>query len=687
VADADNTKWKVYRPEWYNDRVLETFISSPIVDKQNDKIETQTIKDSMDFYMKYGVYSYKHEEMPVGLPLAYKVKDGKVKIRVGIHNRLPMHDRVWEEMQIYGDKGGSSIRGEAEKQEKVCEGEVCHNNISELSLWSVSWVGNKPANPEATVTAVAAAKAEEPVKVTKQVTLDEIEGMVEKIIERKNGEYCLYAKKDRKLLGCHKTRAGAVNQERAIQARRFSKMNQELDEILAVLKKKPCWDGYEMVGFKYEGGKKTPNCVPQKKSRHPQTPAKPSERRTGSTRNPKGTASGERGGIKLSEANIKTLEGYRDKHNKKVGNAKGKKANLGALKAVFRRGAGAFSTSHRPSVRSRDQWALGRVKAFLKLLSSGRPSNPKYTTDYDLLPAGHPKSTKKAEDKTLKVKAPKGYHWMQTLNGPMLMEGDYKPHPGAVEAFEFGLIEDHEDSRIVKAEYQGKKVELNKPRRLTGENKKFGVYVKNDKGNIVQVKFGDPKLDIKRDDPERRRNFRARHNCDNPGPKHKARYWSCKMWSAKNVSDILAKSNEHLDDIIDLIKAPKKKPKKRPRRSGRFGKNPSKLQWNNCVQNARNLKTYYGIPMAENPERFCGGLWYDYGKFGHQDTGADKQPNPPNKHGPGMGGKDPGNVTDRSGLKFRRAMFSNPSYWRKARSRMLTPKNIKRLLGGKGKKR
>ena len=105
------------------------------------------------------------------------------------------------------------------------------------------------------------------------------------------------------------------------------------------------------------------------------------------------------------------------------------------------------------------------------------------------------------------------------------------------------------------------------------------------------------------------------------------------------------------------------------------------------MQNARNLKTYYGIPMAENPERFCGGLWYDYGKFGHQDTGADKQPDPPLKHGPGMGGKDPGNVTDRSGLKFRRAMFSNPSYWRKARGEMLTPKNIKRILGGKGKKR
>jgi len=238
VADAKDTKWQVYRPEWYNERILETYISSPIVDKQNDKIGTDTIKESMDFYMKYGVYSYKHEEMPVGLPLAYKVKDGKVKIRVGIHNKLPMHTRVWDEMKIYGDKGGSSIRGEAEKQEKVCEGDVCHNNISELSLWSVSWVGNRPANPEATVTAVAAAKTEEPIKVTKQVTLDEIEGMVEKIIERRGKKYCLFAKKDKRLLGCHPTRAGAVNQERAIQARRFSKMNKDLDEILKPIRAK-----------------------------------------------------------------------------------------------------------------------------------------------------------------------------------------------------------------------------------------------------------------------------------------------------------------------------------------------------------------------------------------------------------------------------------------------------------------
>ena len=80
------------------------------------------------------------------------------------------------------------------------------------------------------------------------------------------------------------------------------------------------------------------------------------------------------------------------------------------------------------------------------------------------------------------------------------------------------------------AEYQGRKVTLNKPFLTPKGPKKRSVYVKNDKGNVVKVNFGDPNMRIKKSDPERRKNFRARHNCDNPGPKWKARYWSCKMW-------------------------------------------------------------------------------------------------------------------------------------------------------------
>lgn len=71
-----------------------------------------------------------------------------------------------------------------------------------------------------------------------------------------------------------------------------------------------------------------------------------------------------------------------------------------------------------------------------------------------------------------------------------------------------------------------------KPFRTPGGPKKFSVYVKNEKGNTVKVNFGDPNLSIKRDNPKRRKSFRARHNCANPGPRTKARYWSCRQWRA-----------------------------------------------------------------------------------------------------------------------------------------------------------
>ena len=80
------------------------------------------------------------------------------------------------------------------------------------------------------------------------------------------------------------------------------------------------------------------------------------------------------------------------------------------------------------------------------------------------------------------------------------------------------------------AEYQGRKVKLGKPFRTPDGPKKRSVYVKNDKGNVVKVNFGDPNMKIKKSDPGRRKNFRARHNCDNPGPRWKARYWSCRAW-------------------------------------------------------------------------------------------------------------------------------------------------------------
>lgn len=96
------------------------------------------------------------------------------------------------------------------------------------------------------------------------------------------------------------------------------------------------------------------------------------------------------------------------------------------------------------------------------------------------------------------------------------------------------------------AEYQGKKVKLNDPvRNPPGSNKKFHVFVKDPStGNVKKIQFGDPDMEIKRDDPDRRKNFRARHNCDNPGPKTKARYWSCYQWRG-------SKKVDSIDQLVD----------------------------------------------------------------------------------------------------------------------------------------
>jgi hypothetical protein len=91
------------------------------------------------------------------------------------------------------------------------------------------------------------------------------------------------------------------------------------------------------------------------------------------------------------------------------------------------------------------------------------------------------------------------------------------------------LILESIQPELDEADYQGREVKLGKP--MAGDVKKFKVYVRNPKtGKTVKVNFGDPNMRIKKSNPARRRSFRARHNCDNPGPRTKARYWSCRKW-------------------------------------------------------------------------------------------------------------------------------------------------------------
>lgn len=127
-------------------------------------------------------------------------------------------------------------------------------------------------------------------------------------------------------------------------------------------------------------------------SRGEKAAAPPSERIFGSRANPEGTASSRDNDIELSDAIIVTLNRKVRTHNERMrelGKDKWSLADSGQLKAVYRRGAGAYSTSHRRGM-TRNQWAMGRVNAFLKMLRQGRPDNLRYINDVDLLPKDHP---------------------------------------------------------------------------------------------------------------------------------------------------------------------------------------------------------------------------------------------------------------------------------------------------------
>ena len=128
--------------------------------------------------------------------------------------------------------------------------------------------------------------------------------------------------------------------------------------------------------------------------------------------------------------------------------------------------------------------------------------------------------------KTLSKQINEGVIDVNESNSNIIYEDGY----GSVEETNFKV-----SGLLNEAEYQGRKVQLGKI--MQGDVKKFKVYVKNDKGNVVKVNFGfggssakGKRMVIKKNNPARRKSFRARHNCDNPGPRWKARYWACRTW-------------------------------------------------------------------------------------------------------------------------------------------------------------
>ena len=250
-------------------------------------------------------------------------------------------------------------------------------------------------------------------------------------------------------------------------------------------------------------------------------------------------------------------------HNKKSKH----KVTMRMLQAVYDRGVGAYRTnpsSVRPNVKSPEQWAMARVNSFLKIVTGSKKANH----DQDLLPASHPSSTKKSVEKAQYAKdiftteaeaisrsmdmglegkvhvhdydgqavymPAESHEAYLTYYSPEIQDA---PSDGRIEALR-AIVQEVLKEEFTKAEYQGEKVTLNKPRRIQGGNKKFEVFVQ-DGDKVKRVTFGDPNMEIRRDDPKARANFRSRHSCDTKKDKTTAGYWSCRMWEeGTSVSDM-----------------------------------------------------------------------------------------------------------------------------------------------------
>jgi hypothetical protein len=199
------------------------------------------------------------------------------------------------------------------------------------------------------------------------------------------------------------------------------------------------------------------------------------------------------------------------------------------LKAVYNRGMAAWQSGHRPGTTPQ-QWAFARVNSFIT-----KGSGTWGDADKDLAAKVNKNEefSKFAEALEWGTDAMRQKYAADTPGQPTDIQTAAHQETCCNDC-EDEITEDVDWEQIVnEAEYQGKSVKLNDPFRTPDGPKKFGVYTMGPNGNVVIVRFGDPNMEIKRDDPDRRASFRARHGCDDdPGPKYKAKYWSCHQWRA-----------------------------------------------------------------------------------------------------------------------------------------------------------
>ena len=275
----------------------------------------------------------------------------------------------------------------------------------------------------------------------------------------------------------------------------------------------PCWKGYEMVGTKNKDGKEVPNCVPINEALKVYTDWEENV-------NPDYILVTLKNGKKL-KIEKKRIKG-------------GQQMYLAILKAFGDENHKITDKIVNAMVNHLGENALCNECEDLNCDDNGNcweaepPRYPSNSMEYRTMHEEAPMNPSTAQ--------PGGWYGDtdDIEEYDVVNEDDYKSFIKFMREYN-ELLSEATCPCILEAEYQGRTVKLGKP--MQGDVKKFKVYVKNASGNVVKVNFGfggssahGKRMVIKKNNPERRKNFRARHHCDSPGPRWKANYWSCRKW-------------------------------------------------------------------------------------------------------------------------------------------------------------
>jgi hypothetical protein len=339
-------------------------------------------------------------------------------------------------------------------------------------------------------------------------------------------------------------------------------------------KKGPCWDGYEMVGMKMKNGKEVPNCVPIKEEYITEAPwgaalgwavtgwikTMHDLVQSGTLTPVQATVVGF--GVPAIAADLVSKDfgmEYIQKAKQFVKDYKdGKKLTPQAVDDVVSASSEVIKTmpkgkqKHAAKLIRATKAAMeaGDKKALLKATRDIKAyANKEIDSQNQQIDKLHKATSKKSVSAAEKQIAPQGAkhvgwgRWTDASGKTLGYTRDGKWVPAQQKIQENSddiydgefcpaclveYIKEHANL-MMEADYQGRKVPLGKP--MQGDVKKFKVYVKDPKtGNVKKVNFGDKSMRIKKSNPKRKKSFRARHNCDSPGPRTKARYWSCRKW-------------------------------------------------------------------------------------------------------------------------------------------------------------